>query len=143
VFEEALCTLGARLVNPVIPCGGPGELFGAIGDNGSVVEALPGMTLAETRETTVMLKYHVARERSGGKMSTEKMKRIHRLGIRKRLWIIKALGVTLGDALYNGFHEGEVSLSQLQVLFRERFEEEGGAVRLYLEWVGRLQPYRG
>ena len=143
VFEEALCTLGARLVNPVISCGGPGELFEAIGDNGSVGEPLPGMTLAETRDTAALLRYHVTREQSGGKMSTEKMKRIHRLGIRKRLWIIKALGWTLGDALYNGFHDGKVSLEELQVLFRERFEEEGGAVPLYLEWVLRLHPYRG
>ncbi len=143
VFEEALCTFGARLVNPVIPCGGPGELFEAIGDKGSVSEALPGMTLAETRETAALLRYHVAREKSGYSMSTEKMKRIHRLGIRKRLWIIKALGWTLGDALYNGFHEGKVTIEELQGLFRERFEEEGGAVLQYLEWAGRLGPYRG
>ena len=71
------------------------------------------------------------------------MKRIHRLGIRKRLWIIKALGWTLGDSLYNGFHDGKVSLEELRGLFRERFEEEGTAVALYLEWVGRLSPYRG
>jgi hypothetical protein len=143
VFEEALCTFGARLVNPVISCGGPGELFEAMKGNGAVSEALPGMTLAETRAAAALLRYHAARERSGGSMMTEKMKRIHRLGIRKRLWIIKALGWTLGDALYNGFHDGKVTLDELRGLFRERFEEEGGAVPLYLEWVGRLEPYRG
>jgi hypothetical protein len=143
VFEEALCTFGARLVNPVIKCGGPGELFEAMRENGSVTGPLPGMTLAETKETAALLRYHVTRERSGGNMSTEKMKRIHRLGIRKRLWIIKALGWTLGDALYNGFHDGSVSIEELQGLFRERFEEDGCAVPLYLEWVGRLGPYRG
>ncbi|MCK4550245.1 MAG: ChaN family lipoprotein, partial [Candidatus Krumholzibacteria bacterium] len=102
VFEEALCTFGARLVNPVIKCGGPGELFDVMGGNGSVNAALHGMTLAETRKTAALLRYHIAREKSGGSMLTEKMKRIHRLGIRKRLWIIKALGWTLGEALYNG-----------------------------------------
>jgi hypothetical protein len=143
VFEEALCTFGARLVDPVIKCGGPGELFEAMGENGSVTRALPGMTLAETKETAAMLRYHVVREKAGTSMSTEKMKRIHRLGIRERLWIIKALGWTLGDALYNGFHDGRVSMAELQGLFRERFEEDGCAVPLYLEWVGRLGPYRG
>ena len=143
VFEEALCTFGARLVNPVIRCGGPGELFERI-ENGTPVEAaLPGMTLRETRETASLLRYHVSRERSGAGMSTARMKRIHRIGIRKRLWIIKALGWTLGDAFYSGFHEGRVSLEELRRLFRERFEEEGRALRLYLEWVGRLSPYRG
>jgi len=143
ILEEALCTFGARLVNPVIPCGGPGELFDAMGENGAVTGLLPGMTPVETRETATMLRYHVAREKAGTSMSTEKMKCIHRLGIRKRLWIIKALGWTLGDSLYTGFHDGKVSLEELQGLFRERFEEEGAAVHLYLEWVGRLGPYRG
>lgn len=143
VFEEALCTFGARLVNPVIKCGGPGELFNAMGANSSNSEPLPGMTLAETKETASLLRYHIAREKSGGSMSTGKMKRIHKLGIRKRLWIIKALGWTLGDALYNGFHDGKISLGELQGLFRERFEEEGTAVPLYIEWVGRMNPYRG
>jgi hypothetical protein len=143
IFEEALCTFGARLVNPVIKCGGPGELFETMGKNGSVKTSLPGMTLAETKGIAALLRYHVARERSGGSMTTAKMKRIHRLGIRKRLWIIKALGWTLGDALYNGFHDGSVSIEELQGLFRERFEEDGRAVPLYLEWTGRLSPYRG
>ncbi len=143
VFEEALCTFGARLVNPVIKCGGPGELFDAMGEKGTVNGHLPGMTLAETKEAAALLRYHVSREKAGANMSTEKMRRIHRLGIRKRLWIIKALGWTLGDALYNGFHDGKVSLEELQGLFRERFEDEGGAVPLYLEWVGRMRPYRG
>ncbi len=143
VFEEALCTFGARLVNPVIKCGGPGELFGLMRENGSVTGPLPGMTLAETRETAGMLRYHAAREKTGASMSTGKMKRIHRLGIRKRLWIIKALGWTLGDSLYTGFHDGKVSLEELKGLFRERFEEDGVAVPLYLEWVGRLGPWRG
>ncbi len=143
VFEEALCTLGARLVNPVISCGGPGELFEAMGESGSVVGPLPGMTLTETREAAALLRYHIACEKTGGKMSTGKMKRIHRLSIRKRLWIVKALGRTLGDALYSGFHDGKVSVEELQVLFRERFDREGGATPLYLEWVRRLRPYRG
>ena len=143
VFEEALCTLGARLVNPVISCGGPGELFEAMGENARVVSAVPGMTLAETREAAALLRYHIAREKMGGKMSTGKMKRIHCLGIRKRLWIVKALGWTLGDAFYSGFHDGKVSLEELQALFRERFDEKGGAAQLYLEWVGKLHPYRG
>ncbi len=143
IFEEALCTLGARLVNPVISCGGPGELFEAMGESGSVGVPLPGMTLAETRTVAAMLRYHIDREKTGGKMSTGKMKGIHRLGIRKRLWIVKALGWTLGEALYSGFHDGKVSLEELQVLFRERFDREGGATPLYLEWVRRLRPYRG
>ncbi len=143
VFEEALCTLGARLVNPVISCGGPGELFEAMGENGPVGGPVPGMTLAETREAAALLRYHIAREKTGGKMSTGKMKRIHSLGIRKRLWIIKALGWTLGDAFYSGFHDGKVSLEELQALFRERFAVEGAAAPLYLEWVGKLHPYRG
>ncbi len=143
VFEEALCTLGARLVNPVIPCGGPGELFAAMGENGRVSARLPGMTLAETRETAALLRYHIARERARGSMSTPRMKRIFRLGIRKRLWIIKALGWTLGDALYNGFHEGKVSIEELRSLFRERFDGERSTSGLYLEWVRRVGPYRG
>lgn len=148
VFEEALCTLGARLVNPVISCGGPGELFGIMEADGSADSPLPGMTPAETREAANLLRYHVTREKTGRKktgrkMSTEKMKRIQRLGIRKRLWIVKALGWTLGDALYNGFHDGKVSLEELQALFRERFEKEGGTAPLYLYWVRRLRPYRG
>ena len=143
VFEEALCTFGARLVNPVIKCGGPGELFDTMGENSSVGGPVPGMTLAETREVAALLRYHIAREKTGINMTTEKMMRIHRLGIRKRLWIIKALGWTLGDALYSGFHDGNVSLEELQALFRERFDGEGGAVTLYLEWVRRMRPYRG
>ncbi len=143
VFEEALCTLGARLVNPVISCGGPGELFEAMGENGPASGPVPGMTLAETREAAALLRYHIVREKTGGKMSTGKMKRIHSLGIRKRLWIIKALGWTLGDAFYSGFHDGKVSLEELQALFRERFDVEGAAAPLYLEWVGKLHPYRG
>jgi hypothetical protein len=143
VFEEALCKFGARLVNPVIRCGGPGELYEKMAAAGGISSPLPGMTLAETREAAGLLVYHASRERSGGSMLTAKMKRIHRIGIRKRLWIIKALGWTIGDSLYTGFHDGTVSLEELQTLFRERFEEEGRGISLYLEWVRRLGPYRG
>ena len=143
IFEEALCTLGARLVNPVISCGGPGELFEIMKESGSAGGSLPGMTQGETREAAALLKYHAAREKRGEKMSSVKMGLIYRLGIRKRLWIIKALGWTLGDALYSGFHDGKVSLEELQALFRERFEKKGGAAPLYIKWVRRLRPYRG
>jgi hypothetical protein len=143
VFEEALCKLGARIVNPVNICGGSGELFGVMNEDGSIDRPLPGMTPAETREAAALLRYHISRERSDGKFSTAKMKRIHRLGIRKRLWIVKALGWTMGDALYSGFHDGRVSLEQLQSLYRERFDREGEAASIYLEWVERLRPHRG
>jgi hypothetical protein len=144
VFEEALCTLGARLVNPVIPCGGPGELFELMAAGGAPSGPLPGMTPAETKDAACLLRYHAARERvTSGFTEGRRMKRIFRLGIRKRLWIVKALGWTLGDALYSGFHDGKVSLGELQALFRERFEMRGGAAPLYRRWVRRLRPYRG
>jgi hypothetical protein len=143
VFEEALCLLGARLVNPVIPCGGPGRLFEVMRKDGSVTEPLQGMTPTQTREIAVMLRQHIAWENAGVDRPSDRIRRIYRLGIRKRLWIIRALGRTLGDAVYSGFHEGRVSLEQIRGLFRERFDDAGSGARLYLEWVRLLRPYRG
>jgi hypothetical protein len=143
VFEEALCPLGARLVNPVIPCGGPGRLFEVMRKDGSVTEPLQGMTPTQTREIAVMLRQHIAWENAGVDRPSDRIRRIYRLGIRKRLWIIRALGRTLGDAVYSGFHEGRVSLEQIRGLFRERFDDAGSGARLYLEWVRLLRPYRG
>ncbi|HER43015.1 MAG TPA: hypothetical protein ENO08_00970, partial [Candidatus Eisenbacteria bacterium] len=84
VFEEALCLLGARIVNPVIPCGGPGLLFEVMNRDGSVTGPLQGMTPAQTREIAALLRQHIAWEGSGAGRPTESIKRIYRYGIRKR-----------------------------------------------------------
>jgi len=140
VFEEALCDFGARIVDPIVDCGRTADLFAAMRGSGPFGEPLPGMTRAETGRTVSLLRYHLAREKSGGKMVTEKMRGLFRIGIRKRLWVIRALGWYLGEALYRGFHAGSVSLDELRGLFRERFEREGSALPMYLEWVRRLEP---
>jgi len=111
--------------------------------DGSVTEPLQGMTPTQTREIAVMLRQHIAWENAGVDRPSDRIRRIYRLGIRKRLWIIRALGRTLGDAVYSGFHEGRVSLEQIRGLFRERFDDAGSGARLYLEWVRLLRPYRG
>jgi hypothetical protein len=140
VFEEALCAFGARIVDPVTGCGGPGPLLESMRGGGPVSEPLPGMTLADTGKTVSLLRYHIAWERSGENVVTGRMRGLYRLGIRKRLWVIRALGRPLGEAMYRGFHEGRVSLEELRGLFRERFDRKGSAMPLYLEWVRRLQP---
>lgn len=140
VIEEALCRVGARLVDPALDFGGSAPLLSLIDGRcalRTVAGRLPGLTPAETRETVELLRYHRRRESSAKRemRPTPMLRRIHRFGIRKRLWIVKALGSRLGDALYRGFHEGTVPLAELRALFHERFEEPGAAQRAYLELV--------
>lgn len=144
VIEEALCRVGARLVDPKLDFSCPTPLLGALGGRRDRNHRLPGLTPAETRETAELLRYHIRRERDAGEQLrlTPKLRRIHRLGIRKRLWIVKALGSILGDALYRGFHDGSVTLADLRAFFRERLEEPGAAVNAYLGLVKRLGIHR-
>lgn len=142
--EEALCRVGARLVDPKLDFSCPTPLMGILGGRGGSNGRLPGLTPAETRETARLLRYHLRRERrAGGALRpTATLRRIHRLGIRKRLWIVKALGAVLGDALYHAFHDGSLTLAELRALFRERFEEPGSGMRVYLGLVKRLGIHR-
>jgi len=140
VIEEALCRVGARLVDPKLDFSCPTPLLGALGQANGSGGRLPGLTPAETRETRELMRYHTRRERRAGEemRPTAKLRRIYRLGIRKRLWIVKALGSVLGDALYRAFHDGSATVADLRGLFRERFEAPGSGMGVYLGLVKRL-----
>jgi hypothetical protein len=143
VFEEALVYFGSKLINPTRDFVQTDMLLQRIDPHGAVCEALPRKSLADTREIAALFKYHIRRERCsrGALRLTRKLRKIHKLGITKRLLIVKALGATLGEAIYRGIHEGHISREELLELYREPFDEPGKARATYMEWVRRTESF--
>jgi uncharacterized iron-regulated protein len=145
VIEEALAYTGAKIIDSTLDCLKTDPLLSVIDSRGVVKGPAAGMTLAETRSVVKLLKYHMRRERTKGNLerSTATLKRIHRLNLKKRLLIIRALGHTLGEAIYECHYRGRVSTADILGLFRERADEPGKAKRLYLAWTAETGPFRG
>lgn len=144
VFEEALCRVGERSVNPDPAARSRGPLTDLLERGLPAGERLPGMTRKETVDLAGLLRHHLRRESEKGGLATAtpKLARIYRLGARKRARIVETLGSTLGDAIYDGFHEGSVRAKELASLFGERFDAPGRGPGLYLEWTARTGPDR-
>lgn len=145
VIEEALVYTGAKIVDSTIDCMKTDPLLSVIDSRGVVKSPAAGMTLAETRAVVKLLKYHMKRERTKGNIerSTTTLKRIHRLSLEKRLLIIRALGHTLGKAIYECHYRGNVSTGDILGLFGEPADEPGDAKRLYIAWTAKTGPFRG
>ncbi len=145
VFEEALAWTGARIINPRLDISVMDDLLSRIDDRGVVTGKLDGYSLEHTREIVSLLKYHFKREKKSrnGFRTTTRLRELYRLVIRKRLFIIRTLGRTLGDALYKGYHEGKIRRKELAGLFRETFVEPGTGKKLYMKWVRKTRPFRG
>jgi hypothetical protein len=145
ILEEALVYTGAKIVDPTLDCMKKDPLLRGMDVRGAVVAPAAGLTLPETRSMIKMLKYHFERERSAGSVlrTTEKLRRIHRLGIKKRLLIVRALGHTLGEAIYQGHLGGGVATDDILELFRHPIVRPDEAELVYLQWVKRTGPFRG
>ena len=145
VIEEALVYTGAKVVDSTIDCMKTDPLLGVIDARGAVEAPAAGMTIDETRSVVKLLKYHMKRERSKGSLerSTATLKKIHGLNLKKRLLIIRALGHTLGEAIYQSHYRGNLSTGEILELFRERIDEPGTAKGVYSAWTARTRPFRG
>jgi hypothetical protein len=143
LFEEALCRFGTRIVNPKLDFDVIDPLAEVSCMEGVIREPLPGLTIRATREVERLYRYFIAREgKARGRIrSTEKLRSLFKMGIRKRLWIVKALGSRLGDAIYRGYQEGEVTHEQVLSLFSERFDEPGRGAGLYMDWIDATGPF--
>ncbi|MBN2070613.1 MAG: ChaN family lipoprotein [Candidatus Krumholzibacteriota bacterium] len=144
VIEEALAWAGARIINPRIGAASADDLLGRIDEAGEVSRPLDGFSIGQTRDIAAMLKYHFKWEREWKKGSrvTCKLGEIHRLEIRKRLFIIKTLGRTLGDAIHKGYREGKIRRRELLRLFRDNFSHKGSGIKTYMRWVEKTSPQR-
>jgi hypothetical protein len=145
IVEEALSYLGSKIINPTQDCLGSDPLLTTIDARGVVRKAAPRFSLEATREIVHLLKYHFSRERSssGSLRITPKLYNIYRMDIKKRLPIVKTLGHTLGEAIYEAYHGGKVTRNDIVNLFKERFDTPGEAASIYMNWVNRTGPYRG
>jgi len=145
VIEEALVFAGAKIVDSTIDCMKTDPLLSVIDARGVVRAPAADLTLGETRSVVKLLKYHIKRERAEGNLerTTATLERIHRLNLKKRLLIIRALGHTLGEAIYESYYRGDVSRGDILELFRERIDGPGEAKRVYSAWTARTKPFRG
>lgn len=145
VLEETLSYVGAKIVDSTIDCTRMDPLLKVIDGRGIVRDSVPGFSLAETRAMVRMLAYHFRRDRSRAGIArvTEPLRAILRLGIKKRQLIIRALGHTLGEAIYEAHYAGRVSKAEIRGLFERRADRPGEAKRKYSEWVKRVKPFRG
>jgi hypothetical protein len=145
VLEEALVYTGAKVIDSTIDCMKSDPLLRVIDSRGVVRNPSAGLSLPETRSTVKMLKYHFERERSkpGVAKSTKKLEKIYRSSIRKRLLVIRALGHTLGEAIYDGHYSGLVSTEELLALYSEHASEPGGERERYAKWAKKTKPFRG
>jgi hypothetical protein len=145
VIEESLAYTGAKMIDSTLDCMKTDPLLGVIDSRGVVKGPAAGMTLNETRSVVKLLKYHMRRERTKGNISrsTATLKKIHRLNLKKKLLIIRALGHTLGEAIYECHHRGSVSTGDVLGLFREPIDVSGRAKDLYIAWTAETCPFRG
>ncbi len=140
VFEEALAWVGAKMVDPLIDPQVKGDILDCIDGRGRVTGPVGSFSMGETRDAAALLKYFLKRKRSGaGKLrATSKLRKLYSLGIRKRLLVIRALGRTLGNEIYRGFHGGTVSREDLISIFAERFCGPVPGSAVYIEWARRV-----
>ncbi len=145
VIEETLSFVGAKIVDSTIDCSRMDPLLQVIDGRGVVRKPVAGFSIPETRAMVKMLVYHFRRDRSRSGIArvTEPLRAIHRLGIKKRQLIIRALGHTLGEAVYDAHYSGLVSREEIHAFFRDRNDYPGAAKKIYSEWVGRVKPFRG
>ncbi len=145
VIEEALAYTGAKMIDSTLDCMKTDPLLGVIDSRGVVKGPAAGMTLTETRSVVKLLKYHMRREQTKGNLarSTATLARIHRLNLKKRLLIIRALGHTLGEAIHECHRRGSLSTGDILGLFREPIDEPGRAKGLYISWTAETDPFRG
>lgn len=144
VFEEALVYFGSKIVNPTQDCIETDLLLGTIDARGVVREGALGFSITETRRLVRLLKYHFKREkkRGGSLKVTRRLREIHDLEAKRKMLIVRTLGHTLGEALYQGFHEGQITREQILGLYHENFQIRGTAKALYMEWTRKAKPYR-
>lgn len=145
VLEEALIHFGSKIVNPKQDCMETDPVLRSIDARGVVRCALPRLSMRETREVAGFVKYHFKRDRklNGCLRVTDKLEKIYRLGVKRRWFIVRTLGSTLGEALYHAYHDGRFSQEEIIDLFRERFEISGSSCERYISLVRRTSPYRG
>ena len=144
VLEEALAYTGAKMIDSTIDCMKTDPLISAIDGRGVVRNPAAGMTLAETRSVVKLFKYHMKRDRTKGNPArrTATLEKIHGLNLKKRLLIIRALGHTLGEAIHESHHDGNVTVGDILGLFREPIGEPGRAKSLYASWTAETGKFR-
>jgi hypothetical protein len=145
ILEETLSYLGAKIIDSTIDCPKMDPLLQVFDGRGVVRRPIAGLTMGETRGVAKMLRYHFRRDSSpaGIMRATETLGAIYRLGIKKRQFIIRALGHTLGEAIYDAHYSGLVSKDEIRGLFELRFDDPREAKRVYAAWVKRVEPFRG
>lgn len=145
VLEEALVYFGSKIIDPTQNYVDKGSVLSVIGTGGSVRGTIRRHSKSETREIVRLVKYHFRRERmsKGTLRATKKLRDIHNLCMRKRLFVVKTLGHTLGEAIYSNFHKGIVSREDILELFAADFGKRGSAKAAYISWVKKTGPFRG
>ena len=121
-LEEALGFFGSKLVNPRRICRTAAEWA-------HVFQARPG----EDRQVGAFVLAHKAAESAGATDTTQLLplrqgKLFHAVS--------HALGYLLGEALYRGFDQGQVSKAELRALFRDEFDDPKAR---YFELAKRLR----
>ena len=98
-----------------------------------MTRAIHRHSLRETKGLAHALKVFIEHERNGegpGRAAIS-LARILDLGVKKRLFVIDALGALLGEALHASFHEGRLSRGEVAELLGTRLETPGAARDLY------------
>ncbi len=145
VIEEALIHFGSKIVNPKQDCMETDPVLRSIDSRGVVRCALQRLSMRDSREIAGLVKYHFKRDRDSSACLrvTEKLRKVYRLGIKRRWFVVRTLGSTLGEAIYRAYHDGRISRDEIVDLFRERFEVPGSSCERYIALVRRTSPYRG
>ena len=133
VISEALVCFAAKIVNPAEDCAKDDALLASLSGDGAVTRAIHRHSLRETKGLAHALKVFIEHERNGegpGRAAIS-LARILGLGVKKRLFVIDALGALLGEALHASFHEGRLSRGEVAELLGTRLETPGAARDLY------------
>ena len=142
-LEEAVAHVGSRIVNPTGQYPIENTLLSVFDRRNVTVRPFGGMGLRETRALAEQLRYHLQREKNstGSLMKTRRLRKIYGLGIKRRVHIIKSLGLILGETIFNDFRRGRFDRKDIVDLFRFDSTEDSAAESKYMDLSKRTKSF--
>jgi hypothetical protein len=143
LIEETLVCFGAKIVNPTKRCAPEDPLLAFDVARRRDARPVPRHSLKDTREMASLLRFlfEYARHPGSRARGAARLDRLVRLGITRRMIVIRAAGKLLGEGMYRAFHRGSVTRGEIRSYFEHPLDAPGDARSVFLEIVRASEPY--
>ncbi|MBI4483949.1 MAG: ChaN family lipoprotein [Acidobacteria bacterium] len=142
VLEEALAYFGSKLIEPGRSHFRESLFWNHEVDGKRHSVAVSGLSWRDFQFIGRFLALHKdleARSSRYSEVPAEILQGIQSCG-KKYHYLIHELGYLLGEQIYDGYLQGEISRDEIRKMFFQRFEESGSALKTYLKLAERLAP---